>query len=186
VRWLRQWLIRLTTSMTRRHDESRVREEIDDYIAFETEANLRRGLSPAEARRRALLTFGSLETFKESCRDQQGLPALEHLLQDVRIALRRMAKTPGFTVAAIATLALGLGLTSAVMSLAYALCMPRSRSPSASGHARLRCGWRSAPHGPTSPVSSSAAAWPSCCSASSPALWRASSPAPSSPTCFTA
>jgi predicted permease len=121
VRWLRQWLIRLTTSMTRRHDESRVREEIDDYIAFETEANLRRGLSPAEARRRALLTFGSLETFKESCRDQQGLPALEHLLQDVRIALRRMAKTPGFTVAAIATLALGLGLTSAVMSLAYAL-----------------------------------------------------------------
>jgi putative ABC transport system permease protein len=121
VRWLRQWLIRLTTSMTRRHDESRLREEIDDYVAFETEANLRRGLPPAEARRRALLTFGSAERFKEDYRDQQGVPALEHLLQDVRIALRRMGKTPGFTVAAIATLALGLGLTSAVMSLAYAL-----------------------------------------------------------------
>jgi putative ABC transport system permease protein len=47
--------------------------------------------------------------------------ALEHLLNDVRIALRRIGQTPGFTVAAIATLALGLGLTSAIMSLAYAL-----------------------------------------------------------------
>jgi hypothetical protein len=121
VRRLRQWLIRLTTSMTRRHDETRLREEIDGHVAFETEANLRRGLPPAEARRRALLEFGSTETFKENYRDQQGVPALEHLLQDVRIALRRMWKTPGFTAAAITTLALGLGLTSAVMSLAYAL-----------------------------------------------------------------
>jgi putative ABC transport system permease protein len=70
---------------------------------------------------RTLLTFGSMETFKENYRDQQGVPALDHLLQDVRVAVRRMWKTPGFTAAAIATLALGLGLTSAVMSLAYAL-----------------------------------------------------------------
>jgi len=48
-------------------------------------------------------------------------PSPEHLLQDVRIAVRRTWKTPGFTVAAIATLALGLGLTSAILSLAYAL-----------------------------------------------------------------
>jgi len=121
VRRLRRWLIRLTTSMTRRHDETRLREEIDDHVEFETEANLQRGLPLQEARRRALLTFGSLETFKENYRDQQGVPALEHLLQDVRISLRRMWQTPGFTTAAIATLALGLGLTSAVMSLAYAL-----------------------------------------------------------------
>jgi predicted permease len=121
VRRLQQWIIRLTTSMTRRHDETRLREDIDDYVAFETDANLRRGLPPDEARRRALITFGSIETFKENCRDQQGVPSLEHLLQDVRIALRRMWKTPVFTAAAIATLALGLGLTTAVMSLAYAL-----------------------------------------------------------------
>jgi predicted permease len=121
VRRLRRWVIRLATSMTRRHDETRLREEIDDHVAFETEANLRRGLPPAEARRRALLTFGSRETCKENYRDQQGVPVLEHFLQDVRIAFRRMWKTPGFTAAAIGTLALGLGLTSAVMSLAYAV-----------------------------------------------------------------
>lgn len=50
-------------------------------------------------------------------------PSLEHLLQDVRIAVRRAWKTPGFTVAAIATLALGLGLTSAILTLAYALLL---------------------------------------------------------------
>jgi len=121
VRQLRQWLIRLTTSIARRHDETRMREEIDDYLAAETAANVHSGLTPDEARRRALIKFGSVETFKESYRDQQGVPAIEHLLQDVRIALRRMWKTPGFTIAAVATLALGLGLTSAVMSLAYAL-----------------------------------------------------------------
>jgi predicted permease len=107
--------------MTRRHDEARLREEIDDHVAFETDANVRRGLPPAEARRRALLTFGSMEAFKENYRDQLGVPLVEHLLQDVRIAFRRMWKTPAFSAAAIATLALGLGLTSAVMSLAYAL-----------------------------------------------------------------
>jgi len=62
-----------------------------------------------------------MAALEENYRDQQGVPALEHLVQDVRVALRRMWKTPGFTAAAIATLALGLGLTSAVMSLAYAL-----------------------------------------------------------------
>jgi hypothetical protein len=61
VRRLRQWLIRLTTSLTRRHDETRLREEIEDHVAFETDANLRRGLPPTEARRRALVTFGSVE-----------------------------------------------------------------------------------------------------------------------------
>ena len=121
MRRLRHWLIRLTASMTRRHDETRLREEIDDHVAFEMAENLRRGLSPAEARRHALLAFGSVETFKEHYRDQQGVPLVEHLLQDVRIAGRRMWNTPGFTAAAIATLALGLGLTGAVMSLAYSI-----------------------------------------------------------------
>ena len=120
VRRLRQWLIRLTTSMTRRHDETRLREEIDDHVAFKTDANLRRGLPPPEARRRALLRFGSIEIVKENYRDQQGVPALEHLLQDVRIALRRMRKTPGFTAAAIATLGARPGTDDAVMNLAYA------------------------------------------------------------------
>src|SRR5262245_40222063 len=132
MRPLRQWLIRFIASATGRRDEQRLREEADDYLAFQTEENLRRGLAPAEARRQALLAFGSLEAFKESYRDQQGLPLIEHLVQDVQIALRRMRKTPGFTVAAIGTLALGLGLNSAVLSLAHALFLGPLPVPGAS------------------------------------------------------
>jgi predicted permease len=107
---LRQWLTRLTTTLTRRQDETRLREEIDDYVAFETEANLRRGLPPAEARRRALFTFGFIETFKENYRDQQGVPSLEHLLQDVRIALRVLRRAPVFSITAFLILCAGIGL----------------------------------------------------------------------------
>jgi len=121
MRQLRQFLVRLTSSVTRRRDDDRLREELDDHLAFETDAHIKAGLSPHEARRQALLKFGAVEAMKEDYRDQQGLPLLEHLLQDARIALRRMRQAPGFTLAAVATLALGLGLTSAVSSLAHAL-----------------------------------------------------------------
>ena len=121
MRRLRQFLIRLTTSATRRHDERRLREELDDHLARQADDNLRAGLSAGEARRQAVLKFGAVEAIKDDYRDQQGVPWVEHLLQDLRIALRRMRKTPGFTAAAITTLALGLGLTSAVLSLAQAV-----------------------------------------------------------------
>jgi len=114
VRRLRQWLIRLTTSMTRRHDDTRLCEEIGDHVAFETETNLRRGLSPAEARRRALLTFGSRETFKENYRDQQGVPALEHAVQDCHHALRLLRRSPGLSSTIVLTLALAFGANQVI------------------------------------------------------------------------
>jgi predicted permease len=121
MRQLRRFLIRLVATVTGRRDEQRVREELEDYLAMMTADNVGRGMTPAEARRNAVLAVGPAESFKESIRDQQGLPVLGQLLQDARIALRRMRQAPGFTAAAILTLALGLGVTSAVGSLAYTL-----------------------------------------------------------------
>lgn len=108
MRRLRRFLIRLTTSATRRRDEERLREELEDHIALQTDENVRTGMSAAEARRQALLRVGAVEAIKEDYRDQQGLPFLEHLRQDARIAVRRMKQAPAFTAAAIAVLALGL------------------------------------------------------------------------------
>src|SRR5262245_10732628 len=68
---------------------------------------------------RALSSDGTCREGRRSL--MRMMRALEQLLQDVRIARRRIRQTPGFTAAAIVTLALGLGLTSVIMSLAYAL-----------------------------------------------------------------
>src|SRR6185312_16311150 len=121
MRRLRRFLIRLTASVTRRRDDERLRQDLEDHIALQTDANVRAGMSAGEARRQAVLALGPVAAIREDCHDEQRLPSLEHLLQDVRMALRRMRQAPGFSVAAVATLALGLGLNSAVLGLAYAL-----------------------------------------------------------------
>jgi putative ABC transport system permease protein len=84
---------------------------------MQTAENLRAGLSPIEARRQALLKFGSVEAIKELYRDQRGLPFIETLVGDTRHALRRMRKAPGFTSAVIVTLALGVGANTATFGV---------------------------------------------------------------------
>ena len=121
MRRFRRFLRRLTASATRRRDDERLREDLADHVSMQTDANLRAGMPPEEARRQAVLSIGPVEAIREAYRDEQRLPSIEHLLQDVRIAIRRMGQAPGFTAAAVATLALGLGLNSAVLSLAYAI-----------------------------------------------------------------
>jgi len=83
---LRRFLTRLFNLATKRAQEERLREEIEEHIALQTDENLRAGLSPIEARRQAMLKFGGVEAMKQDYRAERGLLLIENLLQDVRYA----------------------------------------------------------------------------------------------------
>jgi predicted permease len=97
--------------------------EIEEHLALQTAENIRAGLSPADARRQAALKFGGVEAMKESYRDQKGLPFAETLIRDSRLALRRLRMAPAFTAATILTLALGIGATTSIFTLAHAVLL---------------------------------------------------------------
>ena len=123
MRTLRRLWKRLSSGVTTRQDEERLRAEIEDHLARQTAENVRAGLSDVEARRQAVLKFGGVEAAKESYRDQLGLPLVETLLQETRQALRRLQMAPAFTIATILTLALGLGATTSIFTLVHAVLL---------------------------------------------------------------
>ena len=85
------------------------------------------GLSPAEARRQAVLKFGAVEAMKESYREQRGLPFLETLIAGCALCAAAFAKGPGVHHHTVLTLALGIGATTSIFTLVHAVLASRCR-----------------------------------------------------------
>ncbi|MGA7237922.1 MAG: ABC transporter permease [Bryobacteraceae bacterium] len=123
MRPLRRFFRRLFSWATAQRDEERLRAEIEEHLALQTAEYLRAGLSPAEAQREAALKFGAVEAMKESYRENKGLPFMETLVWDLRLALRRFRMAPAFTFSTMLTLALGIGATTSIFTLAHAVLL---------------------------------------------------------------
>ena len=108
---------RLLNAIGRRDLEPDIDEEIRFHIDSRIADNLAAGMSEAEARRDAYARFGSPAAVREASRDAHVLVGLESLLLDTRFALRSLARRPLFLLVALATLALGIGATTAVFTL---------------------------------------------------------------------
>jgi predicted permease len=125
---MRTWPTRLGRRLTALTQKRRLEREMDDemrlHLELEAEDLARtRGLSPDDARRQARIAFGGVERFREEGREARGTRWIEDLGADLRYGARTLRRYPGFAAAAALTLALGIGVTTALFSVVEAVLL---------------------------------------------------------------
>ncbi len=132
------------TSFSRRKWEHDLSEELRFHIEKQTSANISAGMDPDEARRQAVLQLGAAEGVKENCREQRRGHWFESVWNDVQYGLRSLRKTPSFTLVAVLSLALGIGVNVAIFTLAQEVLLQKLDVPHPDQLRMFR--WTAGPH----------------------------------------
>jgi len=140
VKPLRAWTARLRDTLRPSRREREMADEFASHLALHVDDNIRAGMSPAEARRQALLKFGPMEAVKDAYRDRARFALAGRIGQDLRFALRLLRRAPAFSLAAIVTIALAIGVNAAMFSVLNAAALQPLRLPEAARLTRVSIG----------------------------------------------
>jgi putative ABC transport system permease protein len=121
---LRKFGFRLRDLFRRRRLEAELAEEIRLHLEFQAAASRAAGVPADEAGREARQQFGRADQFKEGCRDEWGFVWLDQIVRDFSTARRALAKSPGFVVAVVVTLAVAIGAAAAIINVALQVLRP--------------------------------------------------------------
>jgi hypothetical protein len=114
---LRQFLLRIVTLFRSGRSEHELEREIDSHLALLQDDFIAKGMTPADAKFAARRAFGGVDQAKERQRDARMVRWIADLPRDVSYALRSLRKNRAFTVAAVLTLSIGIGATTAIFSV---------------------------------------------------------------------
>ena len=120
---VRRLVARVRELFSRPRVERELDEEIRHHLDLLTDEHVRRGLSRDEARAAARRSFGGVDQTIEAVRDRRGFRVVDTVWRDLSHAARSLAASPGFTIAAVLTLALGIGVNAAIFALVDAVML---------------------------------------------------------------
>ena len=114
---LRRLKLRARALLAPRRVERDLDEELAFHIERETQKHIANGISPAEARTRAMARFGSVTVAADECRDARGTALVDNVVRDVRYACRSFRRAPLVALTIVTTVGLGLGLVAVVFTI---------------------------------------------------------------------